>query len=87
MSELERTRQRTAVGRVVSNKMDKTIVVLVERRVPHKMYKKILTRSQKYHAHDPANECTIGDMVKIGETKPMAKTKAWELLEVMEKAQ
>ena len=86
MTEEKTTKQRTMTGLVTSNKMDKTIVVMVERRVQHRLYKKIIKRSKKIHAHDTANECNIGDIVKIGETKPIAKTKAWELLEIIEKA-
>ena len=63
MSEAQKSKQRTVIGRVASNKMNQTVVVLVERSVSHKIYKKILTRSQKYHAHDDANECGIGDLV------------------------
>lgn len=73
------------IGKVVSNKMDKTIVVEVVRRVPHRIYKKIVKRSSKIHAHDAENVCNIGDTVKIQETRPYAKTKAWKLVEVIEK--
>lgn len=78
-------RKRIMFGRVVSNKMDKTIVVLVERRVSHKLYKKTIKRSKKMHAHDPRNECSEGDWVRIVETRPLSKTKTWALLEVVEK--
>lgn len=80
-------KQRTVTGRVTSNKMDKTIVVLVERRVRHPLYKKTVTTSKKLHAHDANNECNIGDIVEVGEVKPIAKTKQWTLIKVVEKAQ
>jgi small subunit ribosomal protein S17 len=76
---------RILIGKVVSNKMDKTIVVEVVRRVPHRLYKKIVKRSTKIHAHDADNVCNIGDTVKIQETRPYSKTKAWRLVEVIEK--
>ena len=74
---------KTVVGKVVSNKMSKTIVVLVERRVKHPKYGKYLIRSSKMHAHDEANTCQLGDLVKIRETRPFSKTKTWELLEII----
>lgn len=76
---------RTLVGTVVSDKMDKSIVVLVERRVQHPKYGKFIRRSTKMHAHDPKNECHIGDVVEIRECKPISKTKAWELLEIKQR--
>jgi len=76
---------RMLMGKVVSNKMDKTIVVEVVRRVPHRIYKKIVKQSSKIHAHDVDNVCNIGDTVKIQETRPYSKTKAWKLVEVVEK--
>lgn len=79
-------RQRTVTGRVISNKMDKTITVLVERRVKHPVYGKYLTRSSKVHAHDAQNECGIGDKVTLAETRPISKQKSWKLLEVVESA-
>ncbi len=75
---------RTFTGRVVSNKMDKTITVLVERRVPHPLYGKYIKRSTKLHAHDEENVCKEGDIVKIEECRPLSKTKAWRLVEVVE---
>ena len=77
---------RELVGKVISNKMQKSIVVTVERRVSHKKYGKIIRRSSKIHAHDEQNECQIGDIVKIAETRPISKTKAWKLVEIIERA-
>jgi len=79
-------RTRTATGKVVSNKMDKTITVLVERRVKHPVYGKYMTRSSRIHAHDESNECSIGDTVTVAETRPISKLKTWKLLEVVESA-
>lgn len=79
-------RGRTVTGRVVSDKMDKTITVLVERRVKHPMYGKYLTRSSKLHAHDEKNECKVGDVVTVYETRPLSKTKTWALLRIEERA-
>lgn len=78
--------QRTVVGRVVSDKMDKGITVLVERRVRHPLYGKFITRSKKLHAHDEANECNVGDTVQIRECRPLSKTKSWMLEKVIERA-
>ena len=77
---------RTLTGRVVSDKMDKTVTVLVERRVPHPLYGKFVGRSKKYHAHDEKNECHTGDMVVIEECRPLSKTKAWRVVKLVEKA-
>ncbi|MDO8860659.1 30S ribosomal protein S17 [Haliea sp. E1-2-M8] len=79
-------RIRTATGKVVSNKMDKTITVLIERRVKHPVYGKYITRSSKIHAHDEDNVCGIGDTVKVTESRPISKSKTWKLLEVVESA-
>ncbi len=79
-------RIRTATGKVVSNKMDKTITVLIERRVKHPVYGKYITRSSKIHAHDENNVCGIGDTVKVTESRPISKSKTWKLLEVVETA-
>ena len=84
MSE-QRKIQRTLTGRVVSDKMDKTITVLIERRVTHPLYGKIVTRSKKYHAHDEKNECHEGDLVTIEECRPISKTKAWRVAKLLEK--
>jgi small subunit ribosomal protein S17 len=85
MTEQEKT-ARTMSGRVVSNKMDKTITVLIERRVPHPVYGKYVRRSTKIHAHDQDNECKEGDTVVIEPCRPMAKTKSWRLVKILEKA-
>jgi len=77
---------RTAAGRVVSNKMDKSIVVLIERRVKHPVYGKIIKRSTKIHAHDAKNDCGIGDTVTIKEVRPISKTKSWTLVSIDERA-
>jgi small subunit ribosomal protein S17 len=82
MSGAEKT-ARTATGKVVSNKMDKTITVMVERRVKHPVYGKYITRSSKLHAHDEQNECNIGDTVIVAESRPISKSKTWKLLEVV----
>lgn len=77
---------RTVTGKVVSDKMDKTITVLIERRVKHAVYGKYITRSTKLHAHDETNECNIGDLVTISETRPYSKSKTWKLERVEERA-
>ena len=83
----ERTGSRkTRVGKVVSDKMDKTIVVAVEDRVQHPLYKKIIKRTYKLKAHDENNECRIGDRVRVMETRPLSKDKRWRLIEIIEKA-
>lgn len=82
----ERRQARTVTGRVISNKMDKTITVLIERRIKHPMYGKYLTRSSKIHAHDERNDCHLNDVVTISETRPYSKTKAWKLERIEEKA-
>ena len=82
----ERGRRRVKQGRVVSNKMDKTIVVQTEVRVPHKVYRKVIARSQRFKAHDERNECQIGDTVRIMETRPISRDKRWRLLEIVERA-
>ena len=77
---------RQVTGRVVSDKMDRTVTVLVERRVTHKLYGKIVTRSKKYHAHDETNECKEGDLVTIEECRPISRTKNWRVAKLVEKA-
>ncbi|HZY10393.1 MAG TPA: 30S ribosomal protein S17 [Bacteroidota bacterium] len=79
------THRKVRTGRVVSNKMQKSIVVAIERRVPHPLYKKYFTRTTKFHAHDEKQEAGIGDLVKIMETRPLSKTKRWRLVEIVEK--
>lgn len=82
----ERNLRKTRTGVVTSNKMAKTITVSVERRVKHPIYGKFVKKTTKFHAHDEKNECTIGDIVRIMETRPLSKTKRWRLVEVVEKA-
>ena len=77
---------RTVTGKVISDKMDKSITVLVERRVKHPVYGKYITRSTKIHAHDEDNQCKAGDVVTIKETRPISKTKSWALVAVVEQA-
>ena len=77
---------RQLTGRVVSDKMDRTVTVLVERRVTHPLYGKIVTRSKKYHAHDETNECKEGDLVAIEECRPISRTKNWRVARLLEKA-
>ncbi len=79
------TRRKVRVGKVVSNKMQKSIVVAIERRVPHSMYKKYFTRTTKLMAHDEQQQAKIGDIVRIMETRPLSKRKRWRLVEVLEK--
>lgn len=86
MGEPRKVVTRTLTGRVVSDKMDKTVTVLVERRVTHPMYGKVMKRSRKYHAHDEKNECHEGDVVLIEECRPIARTKAWRVTRLLEKA-
>ena len=83
---MERNLRKERVGIVTSQKMDKSITVLVERREKHAMYGKFLKKSNKFMAHDEKNECGIGDTVKIMETKPISKNKCWRLVEILEKA-
>ena len=86
MTESAAKMQRTLTGRVVSDKMDKTVTVLVERKVKHPLYDKVIRRSKKYHAHDEKNEFRPGDLVEIEETRPLAKTKAWRVSKLLEKS-
>ena len=81
-----RNLRKTRVGIVVSNKMDKTIVVAVRDNVKHPVYSKIIKRTTKVHAHDENNECSIGDIVEVMETRPLSKTKRWRLVEIIERA-
>ncbi|HNP86681.1 MAG: 30S ribosomal protein S17 [Chloroflexi bacterium SZAS-1] len=75
------------VGRVVSDKMDKTVVVAVDYLKPHPLYRKIIRKTNKFHAHDETNQCHIGDVVRIGETRPMSKTKRWEVVEIIQQGE
>lgn len=79
-------KQRTVQGRVVSNKMDKTVTVLVERLVKHELYGKYIRRSTKLHAHDAENSCNEGDIVRVAECAPLSKTKNWRVVEIVERA-
>jgi small subunit ribosomal protein S17 len=82
----EEKSKRTLIGRVVSDKMDKTVTVLVERRVKHPIYDKIIVRSKKSHAHNDGNEAKAGDLVEIRESRPISKTKAWMVVRLLQKA-
>ena len=83
---MERSLRKTRIGIVVSNKMDKTITVAIERKVPHPIYKKYFKKTTTFMAHDEKKECGLGDKVKIMETRPMSATKRWRLVEIVEKA-
>ncbi len=83
---MERNLRKTRVGKVTSDKMDKTIVVTIENHVKHPLYKKIVKRTYKLKAHDENNECRIGDTVRVMETRPLSKDKRWRLVEIMERA-
>lgn len=83
---MERNNRKTRVGKVVSNKMDKTIVVALVENKAHPLYKKIIKTTKKFKAHDENNECGIGDTVKIMETRPLSRDKRWRLVEILEKA-
>ncbi len=86
MTEQTQKTQRTIEGRVVSNKMQKTVTVLLERQVQHPLYGKIVRRSTKVHAHDEKGECKEGDMVRIAECRPLSKTKNWRVVEIVTRA-
>ncbi len=86
MNDIRTASRKTRVGKVVSDKMDKTIVVAVADRVQHPLYKKIIKRTYKLKAHDENNECGIGDRVRVMETRPLSKEKRWRLVEIIEKA-
>ena len=83
----DRNLRKTEVGRVVSNKMDKTVVVAIEDSVKHPLYKKVIKRTVKLKAHDENNECSIGDRVRVMETRPLSKEKRWRLVEIIKKAE
>ena len=82
----QRGTRKTRVGRVVSDKMQKTVVVAIERRVPHPVYGKMVTRTKKVKAHDEENSAKTGDLVRIAETRPLSKDKRWRLVEIIERA-
>jgi small subunit ribosomal protein S17 len=86
MSEKRTSGRKTRIGKVISDKMDKTVVVVVESRRAHPLYKKIVKRTYNLKAHDENNECGVGDRVKVMETRPLSKDKRWRLVEVIEKA-
>ena len=86
MNEERTTSRKTRVGKVVSDKMDNTVVVIVEDRVAHKTYKKIIGRTYRLKAHDENNECGVGDIVRVMETRPLSKDKRWRVVEIVEKA-
>ena len=86
MNEIRTTSRKTRVGKVVSDKMDKTVVVIVEDRVAHPIYKKIIKRTYRLKAHDELNSCGVGDRVKVMETRPLSKDKRWRVVEIVEKA-
>ena len=86
MEATTRGKKKTKEGVVVSNKMDKTVVVLIERTIRHPLYKKTIRRSMKFKAHDAANRCQIGDRVRISETRPLSKDKNWRVVEILETA-
>ena len=81
----ERNMRKTMVGKIVSDKMDKTVVVAVERKVPHALYNKPMVSTKRFKAHDENNECQIGDTVKIVETRPLSKDKCWRVVEILER--
>ena len=83
----ERLFRKTRVGRVVSNKMDKTVVIAIEDRVQHPIYKKIMKQTVKLKVHDENNECAVGDQSKVMETRPLSKDKRWRLVEILKKAE
>jgi small subunit ribosomal protein S17 len=83
----ERNLRKTRIGMVVSDKMDKTIVVAIESRIKHPLYKKFVKRTYKLKAHDESNQCGIGDKVKVMETRPLSKEKRWRMVEIVQKAQ
>jgi small subunit ribosomal protein S17 len=83
---MERNKRKEIQGKVVSDKRDKTISILVERKIKHPLYGKVMKSSKKFQAHDENNECKVGDIVKVMETRPLSKTKRWRLIEILERA-
>lgn len=81
------TRKQIKVGRVVSDKMDKTVVIAVDYLKPHPLYRKIIRKTNKFHAHDEENACKVGDMVRIEESRPLSKTKRWRVVEIVQRAE
>ena len=86
MANNDRNLRAVRIGEVVSDKMDQTVVIKVSRRFPHPLYKRIITRTAKLVAHDEANECNVGDIVKVMATRPISKTKRWRVAEILERA-
>jgi small subunit ribosomal protein S17 len=86
MEDIKRNLRKERIGEVVSNKMDKTIVIVVKTKMKHPMYGKFVNKTSKFYAHDEKNECGIGDTVRIMETRPLSKTKKWRLVEIIERA-
>ena len=86
MEQNDRARRKVRQGTVVSDRMDKTVVVAVERRTAHPLYGKMITRTKKYHAHDEENDAREGDTVRIAETRPLSRTKRWRIVEILERA-
>lgn len=89
MAETQKTEKivRSVIGRVISDKMEKTVTVLVERSVKHPLYGKVIRRSNKFHAHDESNQCRQGDLVQIEESRPLSRIKTWRVTKIVEKAQ
>lgn len=87
MMTAEQKRKTTKVGRVVSDKMDKTVVVAVDYLKPHPLYRKIIRRTKKFHAHDEENACKVGDVVRIEETRPLSRTKRWRVIEIVKRGE
>lgn len=87
MMTAEQKRKTTKVGRVVSDKMDKTVVVAVDYLKPHPLYRKIIRRTKKFHAHDEENTCKVGDVVRIEETRPLSRTKRWRVVEILKRGE
>lgn len=83
---MERNNRKEIVGKVTSDKRDKTITIIVERKIKHPLYGKVMKKSKKFQAHDENNECNAGDIVKVMETRPLSKTKRWRLVEILERA-
>lgn len=87
MSEEQKSRKTEKVGRVVSDKMDKTVTVAVDYLKPHPLYRKIIRKTSKFHAHDEENACRMGDLVRIEETRPLSRTKRWRVVEIVQRGE